>query len=189
MEELKKRMADRQVPGADRRRRSDRGDDLHHRASAGQASGPQRLDPGRRAKAGGSASSTASSTFISRATCSRRSTTRSGPTGCGDAFGAEQGLKALRICLRLARSESARYRMGSRRHIHARRLRRRSRAFLCRLGRRDRRCPPAAEGLSRAAARPPGGARTVEGARPTAPISRSARPTAIKRTPATSCSS
>ena len=47
--------------------------------------------------AGGCASSTASSTFTSRATCSRRSTTRLRPEGKGDAYGAEQGRKNLRI--------------------------------------------------------------------------------------------
>ena len=43
-----------------------------------------------------------------RATCSRRSTTRSGPQACGDAFGAEQGAGGAAHRLRLARSEPAR---------------------------------------------------------------------------------
>ena len=155
-------LADRQVSGAGRRWRSDRRSDLHHRTSAGPASGSERVDSGRRRGPAGSLP---------------RSLLRPSHPGQHAAVGQPRdpagglrrrlwrraGTEGAAHRLRLARSEPARQRMGGRRTVHARRLRRRPRPVLRRLGRRDRRHASAAEGLSGAAARPSGGAKVGRG--------------------------
>ncbi len=60
------------------------------------------------------------------------------PEGQGDAYGAEQGLKNLQHCLRLARGQSAGDGWAAGDSVHPRRLRRGARTLLRRLGRGDR---------------------------------------------------
>ena len=146
--------------------------------------GAQSLDSRRRRGSRGSASSTAFSTSTSWTICRRRRPMRCGPRYAVTPFGEERGTNASMSPTTGSRRISA-IGLGGRRYVHDRRLRRRAVPILCRLGRGDRRQSPAAQGLSRAAARPsgrcPSGRR---GAGPIAPISRSARPTAIKPKPA-----
>ena len=68
------------------------------------------------------------------------------PEGSGDAYGAELGRKNLRIAYDWLEANLTE---------GGCRLRRRARAVLCRLGRRDRRCPAKTEALSRKAAGAP----------------------------------
>src|SRR6185312_12908556 len=149
-------LAVRQIPAAPRRRESGDRDDLHHRTSPGASPWIQHVDSGWRTRPPG-----ALPRPLLRPPRPGQHAARGEPRAAARrkrrplwrGAGAQEPAGGVR----LARGEPARWRLGSRRHLHACRLRSGTGALLCRLGRGDRRWTAEAEGLPRPVARASGG--------------------------------
>ena len=183
MEELKRHSPFGHVPAAGRRWRPRGVRDLDRSSSiCRRIIRAQPLDPGRRRRAGGCASSTASSTFMSWATCRSRCSTCLAARRHADPYGVEQGARAAAHRLRLARGESRRRAVGGRATASPWPIAPRRRRSSTPTG--SRRSAPNGR-ASRPIARgcwpiPSSRGRSMK-AGPTGIISRWARPTAIKR--------